>query len=70
MFKEEAIEEENDLMYVEEPESQEDEEKKEIFDKIIIGVCAMAKKVNSKPMEAILTSESLDRISIKKLLGN
>lgn len=46
--EEEFIEEENELMNNE-------FEQDEIFEKITIGVCAMAKKVNSKPMEAILS---------------
>jgi hypothetical protein len=36
-------------------ENEENQENEEVFEKIIIGVCAMAKKVNSKPMEAILS---------------
>lgn len=36
-------------------EDQDQEEMDEIFEKITVGVCAMAKKVKSKPMEAILT---------------
>ena len=37
----------------------------ETFEKIIIGVCAMSKKVKSKPMEAILSRlESYDHFQI------
>ncbi len=46
-------------------ENEEEKILEENFEKIIVGVCAMAKKVNSKPMEAILTRlKSYDHFEI------
>jgi inositol-hexakisphosphate/diphosphoinositol-pentakisphosphate 1-kinase len=61
--KESSIEEENELIYEDQiqyedysdREEESENENDDMFEKIIVGVCAMAKKVQSKPMEEILT---------------
>ena len=69
-LKEESIEVESNELMNETKELMNDEDEydtrpEESFDKIIVGVCAMAKKVNSKPMEAILSRlKSYDHFDI------
>ena len=55
LFKEDSIEEENEFYDDQSKDEDDKDEEEELFEKIIIGVCAMEKKVHSKPMEQILT---------------
>lgn len=52
--QEESIDEENELIYDDGHYEDASDREEEIFEKISIGICAMAKKVQSKPMEQIL----------------
>lgn len=54
-MNQEEEEEEEDQEFDEDDTESDESEMEEVYEKITVGVCAMAKKVNSKPMEAILS---------------